>query len=87
MTPTTLTHTDRVLTLCADSGIDVLDYYEADNGVVRVRIAPLLVSFEDVNRTLTRRMVEYGWYYGVGFSAVFEQHASELTFEPMAAAS
>jgi len=63
-------HTDRVLDLCAASGIDALDTIEAENGVVRVRIAPLLVSFEDVNRTLTRRMVEYGWYYGVGFSAV-----------------
>ena len=80
-------HTDHVLDLCAASGIDALDTIEAENGVVRVRIAPLLVSFEDVNRTLTRRMVEYGWYYGVGFSAVFEQHASELTFEPMAVAS
>lgn len=85
--PTTLTHADRVLTLCADSGIDVLDYHEAANGVVRVKIAPLLVAFEDASRTLRRRMLEHDWWYGVGFSAVFAQHASELTFEPLEMAS
>lgn len=76
-------HADRVQTLCADSGIDVLDFCELDNGVVRVQIAPLLVAFGDANRTLTQRMVEHGWFYGVGFSSVFAQHAEELTFRPL----
>ena len=87
MTPTTLTHTDRVLTLCADSGIEVLDWREFDNGVVRVSIAPLLMPFADVRRTLMRRMLEQGVVYYVGFSDVFQQHASELRFEPMERAS
>lgn len=75
-------HSDRVLTLCADSGIEVLQTYEAWNGVVRVSIAPLLVSFEDVRRTLTRRMAERDWFYGIVHDAAFAQHAATITFRP-----
>ena len=81
--PTTPTHTDRVLTLCADSGIEALDYYEAPNGVVRVSIMPLLMPFADVRRTLMRRMLEHGCVYGVSFADAIGEHASELRFEPM----
>lgn len=75
-------HTDRVLTLCADSGIEVLQTYEAWNGVVRVNIAPLLETWENVNRTLYRRMAEHDWMYGVSHTAAFAQHATQLTFRP-----
>lgn len=80
-------HTDRVLDLCAASGIDALDTIEAENGVVRVRIAPLLMPFADVRRTLMRRMLEHGVVYGVSFADAVGEHASELRFEPMAVAS